>query len=147
MANCVHDLIDGKDAFEIVERTTASSSFSPPAASLLLAVTESGSNGGRCAASAAAYWTSAAGGGRVELELQERSLDVVGIGSSPGAIEICRRRGCFETRARSRSTLTAFTIPQTEATSSGNPGSRGWQLERVLGDGPDYDSEDRARDG
>jgi SAM-dependent methyltransferase len=38
------------------------------------------------------------GGGRVCLHLQERGLEVVGIDSSPGAIEICRRRGVVDAR-------------------------------------------------
>ena len=38
------------------------------------------------------------GGGRVCLHLQERGLDVVGIDSSPGAIECCRRRGVRDAR-------------------------------------------------
>jgi SAM-dependent methyltransferase len=33
------------------------------------------------------------GGGRVCLHLQERGRDVVGIDVSPGAVEVCRRRG------------------------------------------------------
>ena len=38
------------------------------------------------------------GGGRVCLHLQERALDVVGIDVSPGAIEVCRRRGVRDVR-------------------------------------------------
>jgi SAM-dependent methyltransferase len=38
------------------------------------------------------------GGGRVCLHLQERGIDVVGIDSSPGAIECCRRRGVRDAR-------------------------------------------------
>jgi len=38
------------------------------------------------------------GGGRVSLHLQSRGLDVVGIDSSPGAIECCRRRGVRDAR-------------------------------------------------
>jgi SAM-dependent methyltransferase len=38
------------------------------------------------------------GGGRVCLHLQERGLDVVGIDSSPGAIECCRARGGRDAR-------------------------------------------------
>jgi SAM-dependent methyltransferase len=38
------------------------------------------------------------GGGRVCLHLQERGLDVVGIDSSPGAIESCRARGVRDAR-------------------------------------------------
>jgi SAM-dependent methyltransferase len=38
------------------------------------------------------------GGGRVCLHLQTRGLEVVGIDSSPGAIECCRRRGVRNAR-------------------------------------------------
>jgi SAM-dependent methyltransferase len=38
------------------------------------------------------------GAGRVCLHLQERGLDVVGIDISPGAIEVCRRRGVLDAR-------------------------------------------------
>jgi SAM-dependent methyltransferase len=38
------------------------------------------------------------GGGRVCLHLQERGLEVVGIDSSPGAIDCCRRRGVRDAR-------------------------------------------------
>ena len=39
-----------------------------------------------------------AGGGRVALHLQSRGHDVVAIDSSPGAIEVCRRRGVRDAR-------------------------------------------------
>lgn len=38
------------------------------------------------------------GAGRVCLHLQERGLDVVGIDISPGAIDVCRRRGVLDAR-------------------------------------------------
>jgi SAM-dependent methyltransferase len=38
------------------------------------------------------------GAGRVCLHLQERGLDVVGIDVSPGAVEVCRRRGVLDAR-------------------------------------------------
>jgi SAM-dependent methyltransferase len=38
------------------------------------------------------------GGGRVCLHLQERGQEVVGIDISPGAVEVCRRRGVREVR-------------------------------------------------
>jgi len=38
------------------------------------------------------------GGGRVCLHLQQRGLDVVGIDISPGAVEVCRRRGVLDAR-------------------------------------------------
>jgi SAM-dependent methyltransferase len=38
------------------------------------------------------------GAGRVCLHLQERGLEVVGIDISPGAVEVCRRRGVLDTR-------------------------------------------------
>jgi SAM-dependent methyltransferase len=38
------------------------------------------------------------GGGRVCLHLQERGQDVVGIDISPGAVEVCRRRGARDVR-------------------------------------------------
>jgi SAM-dependent methyltransferase len=38
------------------------------------------------------------GGGRVCLHLQERGLEVVGIDSSRGAIDVCRRRGVRDAR-------------------------------------------------
>src|SRR5436190_5668405 len=40
-----------------------------------------------------------AGGGRVSLHLQERGQEVVAIDNSPGAIEVCRRRGVRDARA------------------------------------------------
>jgi SAM-dependent methyltransferase len=39
-----------------------------------------------------------AGGGRVALHLQEKGHDVVAIDVSPGAIEVCRRRGVRDAR-------------------------------------------------
>lgn len=39
-----------------------------------------------------------AGAGRVSLYLQDRGRDVVAIDNSPGAIEVCRRRGVREAR-------------------------------------------------
>jgi SAM-dependent methyltransferase len=39
-----------------------------------------------------------AGGGRVALRLQERGHDVVAVDVSPGAIEVCRRRGVRDAR-------------------------------------------------
>jgi SAM-dependent methyltransferase len=39
-----------------------------------------------------------AGAGRVSLRLQEKGLDVVAIDASPGAIEVCRRRGVRDAR-------------------------------------------------
>jgi SAM-dependent methyltransferase len=39
-----------------------------------------------------------AGGGRVALHLQERGHDVVAVDVSPGAIEVCRRRGVRDAR-------------------------------------------------
>ena len=41
------------------------------------------------------------GAGRVCLHLQERGLEVVGIDSSPGAIDVCRRRGVRDARVLS----------------------------------------------
>jgi SAM-dependent methyltransferase len=38
------------------------------------------------------------GAGRVCLHLQQRGLDVVGIDISPGAVEVCRRRGVRDVR-------------------------------------------------
>jgi SAM-dependent methyltransferase len=38
------------------------------------------------------------GAGRVCLHLQQRGLDVVGIDISPGAVEVCRRRGVRDAR-------------------------------------------------
>jgi len=38
------------------------------------------------------------GGGRVCLHLQQRGLEVVGIDNSPGAVEVCRRRGVLDVR-------------------------------------------------
>jgi SAM-dependent methyltransferase len=38
------------------------------------------------------------GGGRVSLHLQERGQEVVGIDISPGAVEVCRRRGVGDAR-------------------------------------------------
>ena len=38
------------------------------------------------------------GGGRVSLHLQQRGQEVVGIDISPGAVEVCRRRGVRDVR-------------------------------------------------
>jgi SAM-dependent methyltransferase len=38
------------------------------------------------------------GAGRVCLHLQERGLEVVGIDISPGAVEVCRKRGVLDAR-------------------------------------------------
>jgi SAM-dependent methyltransferase len=38
------------------------------------------------------------GAGRVCLHLQDRGLEVVGIDISPGAVEVCRRRGVLDAR-------------------------------------------------
>ena len=38
------------------------------------------------------------GAGRVCLHLQQRGLEVVGIDNSPGAVEVCRRRGVRDVR-------------------------------------------------
>lgn len=38
------------------------------------------------------------GAGRVCLHLQQRGLEVVGIDISPGAVEVCRRRGVLDAR-------------------------------------------------
>jgi SAM-dependent methyltransferase len=38
------------------------------------------------------------GAGRVCLHLQQRGLEVVGIDVSPGAVEVCRRRGVLDAR-------------------------------------------------
>ena len=40
------------------------------------------------------------GAGRVLLDLQERGFDVVGIDHSPGAVEVCRRRGVRDVRVQ-----------------------------------------------
>jgi SAM-dependent methyltransferase len=42
-----------------------------------------------------------AGGGRVALHLQERGLETVSIDVSPGAVEVCRRRGVRDARVLS----------------------------------------------
>jgi SAM-dependent methyltransferase len=39
-----------------------------------------------------------AGGGRISLHLQERGHEVVAIDNSPGAVEVCRRRGIRDAR-------------------------------------------------
>src|SRR5262249_22178698 len=39
-----------------------------------------------------------AGAGRVSLHLQEKGHDVVAIDTSPGAVEVCRRRGVRDAR-------------------------------------------------
>jgi SAM-dependent methyltransferase len=40
----------------------------------------------------------ATGAGRYALFLQERGCDVVAVDSSPGAIQVCRKRGCRDAR-------------------------------------------------
>jgi SAM-dependent methyltransferase len=95
----LHDVLQGNDAFEVVERDDGFISVF----------------GARYLVAPYRDWPSldrrtmrlvrgrvldlGCGAGRVALHLQERGLDVVGVELSPGAVEICRRRGVRDVRA------------------------------------------------
>jgi SAM-dependent methyltransferase len=95
----LHDLLEGKDAFEVVERDDGFVSVF----------------GGRYLLAPYEEWPAldreamryvrgrvldlGCGAGRVALHLQEQGVEVVGIELSPGAVEVCRRRGVRDVRA------------------------------------------------
>jgi SAM-dependent methyltransferase len=94
----LHDLVEGKDVFEIVERDDGF--IYVFAAGYLLAPFRKWPSLDRRAMRyvRGRVLDLGCGGGRVALHLQARGLDVVGIEVSPGAVEICRRRGVRDVR-------------------------------------------------
>lgn len=94
----LHDLLDGKDAYEVVERNDGFISVFP--ADYLLAPYRQWKSVERRAMRyvRGRVLDAGCGGGRVALHLQERGLHVTGIDSSPGAVETCRRRGVTDAR-------------------------------------------------
>jgi SAM-dependent methyltransferase len=94
----LHDLVDGKDVFEIVERDDGF--IYVFAAGYLLAPFRKWPSLDRRAMRyvRGRVLDLGCGGGRVALHLQARGLEVVGIEVSAGAVEICRRRGVRDVR-------------------------------------------------
>jgi SAM-dependent methyltransferase len=94
----LHDLLDGKEAFEIVERDDGFVAAYP--ARYLLAPFREWKPVERRAMRyvRGRVLDAGCGGGRVALHLQQRGLDVVAIDTSPGAVEVCRRRGVLDAR-------------------------------------------------
>jgi SAM-dependent methyltransferase len=94
----LHDLVDGKDVFEIVERDDGF--IYVFAAAYLLAPFRKWPSLDRRAMRyvRGRVLDLGCGGGRVALHLQTRGLEVVGIEVSPGAVEVCRGRGVREVR-------------------------------------------------
>jgi SAM-dependent methyltransferase len=94
----LRDLLQGKDAFEVVERDDGFVSVF--GGGYLLAPYKEWP---RLDRKAMRYVRGrvldlGCGAGRVALHLQERGVDVVGLELSPGAVEVCRRRGVREVR-------------------------------------------------
>ena len=94
----LQDLLDGKEAFEVVERDDGFVLVFP--AGYLLAPYRKWKSLERRAMRyvRGRVLDAGCGGGRVALHLQQRGLEVVGIDTSPRAIEICRRRGVRDAR-------------------------------------------------
>jgi SAM-dependent methyltransferase len=94
----LHDLLDGKDVFEIVERDDGF--IYVFAAGYLLAPFRKWPSLDRRAMRyvRGRVLDLGCGAGRVAVHLQARGLDVVGIEVSAGAVEVCRRRGVRDVR-------------------------------------------------
>ena len=94
----LHDLVDGKDVYEIVERDDGF--IYVFAGRYLLAPFRRWPSLDRRAMRyvRGRVLDLGCGGGRVALHLQARGLEVVGIEVSAGAVEVCRRRGVRDVR-------------------------------------------------
>jgi SAM-dependent methyltransferase len=92
--------LDGRDTFEIVERDDGFIDASSYGSTMYLAPFRRWRALDRKAMRFVRGRTLdvGCGGGRVCLHLQERGQEVVGIDISPGAVEVCRRRGVHDVR-------------------------------------------------
>jgi SAM-dependent methyltransferase len=92
--------LDGEDVIEVIERDDGFISASAMGPKLYLAPFRQWPSHHRRAMRYAKgrVLDVGAGAGRVSLHLQARGQDVVAIDNSPGAVEVCRRRGVRDVR-------------------------------------------------
>ena len=93
------DHLNGKEAFEVIERSDGFLDVSAPAAVYFNEYADWGPLGQKAADSATGRVLDVGcGAGRFALHIQSRGLDVVAVDRSPLAIEVCRRRGVRDAR-------------------------------------------------